>query len=39
MIVSGWVLIPQANHNPAIFSDPPGTEKPKNFLQADKKSW
>ena len=26
-IVSAWILIPLANHNPAIFSVPPGTEK------------
>ena len=28
---------PLANHNPAIFSVPPGTEKLNKFPQADKK--
>ena len=27
VIVSAWVLIPLANHNPAFFFCPPGTEK------------
>ena len=35
-IVSAWVLIPLANHNPAIFSVPPGTEKLDKSPQTDK---
>ena len=37
-IVSAWLLIPPlANHIPAIFSLPPGTEKLNKSPQADEK--
>ena len=36
-IVSVWVLIPLANHNPAISSVPLGTENLNMFPQVDKK--
>ena len=38
IIVSDWVLITPLNHNPAIFSVPPHTEKLNKSPEADKKA-
>ena len=34
-IVSAWVLIPLANHNPATFSVRSGIEKPRQTARPD----